>query len=74
MAGIEAVCIDVPFHTFVQRRSMRMRRIRGGWRSGLRFRERYYIEKWGGLWPNEIFKVPFNGMRHSCRVCNVNSD
>lgn len=69
MAGIEAVCIDVPFQHFrsatIKNNPKDAKRV-AKWSE---FREVYYKLKWGALWPNETYTIPFNGQKHVCPVC-----
>jgi GT2 family glycosyltransferase len=71
LAGVEAVCIDVPFQHFRSSTIGEDEKAKKRVAKWAKFREEYYIKKWGSLWPNESYERPFDGKRHECRICRT---
>jgi GT2 family glycosyltransferase len=70
-AGVEAVCIDLPFLHYASQTVKNNPKDAEKVAKWDGFRERYYKEKWGGMWPEEKFKEPFDSKRHECKICRI---
>jgi GT2 family glycosyltransferase len=71
LAGIKAISIDLPFLHFrsstIKDNGKDARRV-SKW---TRLRQDYYKEKWGALWPDEVYVEPFDGKKHECKICQI---
>ena len=71
LAGVEAVCIDIPFLHRASATTKRNPEKSEQVAQLDQFRKEYYSHKWGGLWPSETHTIAFQGAQHQCPVCKV---